>query len=140
MLKSFDRASDRSATLRQVDGVILVIDDNPATRETFRRMLEGEGYTVRVAGTVVDGLAAAAQECPAGILLDLHMPITDGLECLRQLRASKQWATVPVAILTGDYFLEESIADELGAFGVAVYFKPVWDDDLRRIVEQLLAR
>ena len=124
--------------LATTPGGILVIDDNSSTRETFRQMLMIEGYAVRTAPTVEAGLAETAQELPAAILLDLHMPVAGGLECLRQLRAAAPWSAVPVAILTGDYFLDEAIAEELRALGARVHFKPLWEEDLRRIVQELL--
>jgi DNA-binding response OmpR family regulator len=117
---------------------ILVIDDDWATRETFRHMLLAEGYTVRAAPDVESGLAEAAIETPDAMLLDLRMPVVDGLECVRRIRGAQQWSAVPVAILTGDYFLEEEVAQELRDLGARIHFKPLWEDDLRRIVRELL--
>jgi CheY-like chemotaxis protein len=117
---------------------LLIIDDDGTTRETFRHMLEAEGYQVRAAPTVESGLAEAAAEMPTAILLDLHMPIAGGLECLRRLRAAPRWAEVPVAILTGDYFLDDDVARELRDLGACIHFKPLWEDDLRRVVRELL--
>lgn len=45
-----------------------------------------------------------------------------------------------MAILTGDDFLDEEIARELNALGARVCFKPVWEDDLLRIVRELMAQ
>jgi DNA-binding response OmpR family regulator len=134
---------NRTATAGRDDRAVarvLVIDDNPSTRDTFREMLAAEGYEVFTAPTVEAGLAEAARAVPAVILLDLRMPIVGGLECLRELRAAPEWSTVPVAILTGDYFLDEAVVKELHGLGANVHFKPLWDDDLRRIVQQLLGR
>lgn len=128
-------AGNRIAT---APATVLVIDDNPSTRDTFQYMLIAEGYAARTAPTVEAGLASASREAPSAILLDLHMPVTGGLECLRVLRATTPLASIPVALLTGDYFIDDAIANELSAMGVPVYFKPLWDEDLRRIVEQLL--
>jgi CheY-like chemotaxis protein len=75
---------------------------------------------------------------PSVLILDLHLPDATGLDCLRRLRQLTQHRTLPVAILTGDYFLDEEIAKELQALGAHVFFKPVWEDDLLRIVRQLL--
>jgi two-component system chemotaxis response regulator CheY len=71
------------------------------------------------------------------LILDLHLPDDSGLACLRRLRAQPAHRTLPVAILTGDYFLDEEVARELSALGARVFFKPVWEQDLIRIVEQL---
>lgn len=117
---------------------LLIIDDDWTTRETFQHMLTAEGYQVRTAATVESGLVDAAAETPRAILLDLHMPIVNGIECLRLLRAAPQWSALPVAILTGDYFLDEDIARELRALGARIHFKPLWEEDLLRIVRELL--
>jgi hypothetical protein len=45
-----------------------------------------------------------------------------------------------VAIVTGDYFIDDVTAEELRERGAQIYFKPVWEDDLRRIVHESLSR
>lgn len=115
---------------------VLVIDDDAASLQLFQHMLEDEGYSVRVALTVEAGLRETERHHPAAILLDLHLPVTDGLECLRRLRAGH--LTVPVAILTGDYFIDDEVARALHALGARIHFKPVWDTDLSRIVKALV--
>jgi DNA-binding response OmpR family regulator len=70
--------------------------------------------------------------------LDLHLPVRNGLDCLRSLRAAPLRLLTPVAILTGDYFLEDPVAGELEALGARIHYKPVWDTDLRQIVEALV--
>jgi two-component system, chemotaxis family, chemotaxis protein CheY len=118
---------------------ILVIDDDWTTRETFRHMLLAEGYEAVAAASVDEGVQAIAAEIPDALLLDLHMPLLDGLACLRQLRSVPAWAGIPVAILTGDYFIDETVASELRSLHAVIHFKPVWEDDLRRLAEQLLS-
>ena len=119
---------------------VLVIDDDATTRETFQHMLRAEGYAVRAEASVDTGLASAIDRTPDVILLDLHMPLADGLECLRRLRAHPQCARIPVAIVTGDYFIDDVTAEELRERGAQIYFKPVWEEDLRRIVDESLSR
>ena len=118
---------------------VLIIDDDQDTRETYRHMLRADGYAVRAAPTVEAGLAEAAIEQPAAVLLDLHMPLGGGLDCLRRLRAEPRWANIPVAIVTGDYFLDDRVAGELLALGARIHFKPLWQDDLQRLVKEMLA-
>jgi two-component system response regulator MprA len=78
---------------------ILVVDDERAVRESLRRALELEGYTVELA---IDGEAAlarlAANGRPDAVLLDVLMPGVDGLEVCRRLRAAG--SRVPVLMLT----------------------------------------
>lgn len=120
------------------DASILVVEDDPGAVEAFEHMLKAEGYRVRVALDAPSGLAELERAAPAAVLLDLHLPITDGLEFLRRLRATVPHARVPVAVVTGDYFVEESVARELERLGARIHFKPLWDEDVMRIVHDLL--
>jgi DNA-binding response OmpR family regulator len=119
---------------------VLIIEDDTTTLQFFEQMLVDQGYIVRAVSTVEDGLTEADALRPDAVLLDLHLPITDGLECLRRLRAIPQRQRVPVAILTGAYFMDDDVARELQELGAKVHFKPVWEDDLHRIVEGLVTR
>lgn len=119
---------------------VLIIDDDATALGLFEQMLVERGYVVRVASTVETGLAEAAIHEPDAILLDLHLPLTDGLQGLRRLRAAPLHLSTPVAILTGDYFLDNEVALELQSLGARIHFKPVWDADLRQIVEALVSQ
>ncbi len=77
---------------------VLVVDDDVAIRETIAVMLEAEGYRVAVAAHGADALRSLALERPAVILLDLNMPVMDGWELLRRLRASG--VAIPVVFMT----------------------------------------
>ena len=87
---------------------ILIVDDDEGVMQTFARMLSLEGYQVRTAANAEKGLAEAAENHPDAIILDLRMPLVDGLGFLRRLRARDDQRQTPVAIVTGDYFLEDS--------------------------------
>jgi two-component system, OmpR family, KDP operon response regulator KdpE len=76
---------------------ILIIDDEAPIRRFLRVALEAEGYGVIEAGTAREGLATAARESPALVVLDLGLPDADGLSVLRDLRG---WSQVPVLILS----------------------------------------
>ena len=116
---------------------VLVVEDDTTMREMFVDVLKAAGYAVEV-GDAND--PHFFDRHASVVLLDLHMPIVDGLECLRRMRASPRHAAVPVAIITGDYLVDEAVVRELEALGARVYFKPVWDEDLLRIVRGLLDR
>src|SRR6186997_1602783 len=99
---------------RKVDqNSILIVDDDEAVTQTFARMLELEGYLVRTAMSAETGLREAEEHHPDAIILDLRMPLIDGLGFLRRLRAEAGLLHTPVAIVTGDYFLDESVSTEL---------------------------
>jgi DNA-binding response OmpR family regulator len=119
---------------------VLIIEDDTTTLQFFEQMLVEQGYIVRAVSTVEAGITEANAHRPDAVLLDLHLPITGGLECLRRLRAVPQRQRMPVAILTGDYFMDDDVARELQELGAKIHFKPVWEDDLHRIVQGLVTR
>lgn len=117
---------------------ILIVDDDRAVVDTFARMLKLEGFAVATAINPEAGLQIAENVRPDAIILDLRMPLVNGLQFLRQVRAKPELAEVPVAIVTGDYFLGESTAAELKALGASVRFKPMWLEDLVALARTLL--
>ena len=117
---------------------ILIVDDDSAVAETFSRMLKLEGYDVVTALDPEEGLQLAGRMHPSAIILDMRMPIVNGLQFLRQVRASPGLADVPVAIVTGDYFMGEPVMNELRALGAAVRFKPLWLEDLVALARGLV--
>ena len=119
--------------------LVVVVDDDVAVDKSFGQMLRAAGYDTHAEGNVAAGLSYLEHATPSVVILDLHLPDGTGLECLRRLRAWPRHGSLPVAILTGDYFLDDHVAGELKALGARVFFKPVWEDDLLRIVAQLLS-
>ena len=117
---------------------ILIVDDDPNVTLTFARMLRLAGYKVLTALDVETGLIELATTHPDAVLLDLRMPIVDGLAFLRALRALEDDHRTPVAIVTGDYFIDEAVFCELRQLQAAVYFKPLWFEDLMRITQCML--
>ena len=120
------------------DASILIVEDDPGAVEAFEHMLNGAGYGVRVAPDAQSAFMEVERAVPAAVVLDLHLPITDGLEVLRHLRATDRHAHIPVAVVTGDYLVDEQVLRELQVLGAQLYFKPLWEEDLIRIVRDLL--
>lgn len=118
---------------------ILVVDDDLAVADTFSRMLTLEGFQVATALNAERGLELAEASRPDAIILDLRMPIVNGLQFLRTIRARPHLVDVPVAIVTGDYFLGEAMAADLKSLGAAVRFKPLWLEDLVALARALVA-
>jgi len=117
---------------------ILIVDDDEGVTQTFARMLRLEGYQVRTAVSAETGLREAEQSHPDAIILDLRMPLVDGLGFLRRLRARDDQRAIPVAIVTGDYFLDDSVSTELRELGAELRFKPLWLEDLVGLARNLL--
>ena len=117
---------------------ILIVEDDEGVTQTFARMLRLEGYQVRTAVSAETGLREAEDCQPDAIILDLRMPLVDGLGFLRRLRAHDGQRVVPVAIVTGDYFLDDSVSSELRELGAELRFKPLWLEDLVGLARNLL--
>ena len=127
-----------AATSDQRTSKILIVDDDEGVTQTFARMLRLEGYQVRTAVSAETGLREAEDSRPDAIILDLRMPLVDGLGFLRRLRAHDDQRLVPVAIVTGDYFLDDSVSTELRELGAELRFKPLWLEDLVGLARNLL--
>jgi CheY-like chemotaxis protein len=79
---------------------ILLVEDDPTTRQMMRRMLEKEGWPVREAENGAIGLQRVAESEPALILLDLMMPEMDGFSFAAELHRHKEWRDIPVIVVT----------------------------------------
>lgn len=77
---------------------ILVIDDDPSVRSFLKRGLSYEGYAVDIAESGEAGLAQARVKYPDLVVLDWMMPVMDGMEVLKRLRAGDE--KLPVIMLT----------------------------------------
>jgi two-component system, OmpR family, response regulator len=117
---------------------ILVIDDDQGVAETFAGMLRLEGYQVRTAADAESGLREAETARPDAIILDLRMPLVDGMAFLRRLRADERQTDVPVAVVTADYLLEDELSAELRRLNAELHFKPLWCEDLVDLTRALL--
>ena len=81
-------------------GAVLIVDDNPADRALFRRVLARAGYTVHEASRGADALAKAREVRPHLVVLDVNLPDTDGHAVCRELKAGAETGAVPVLMLT----------------------------------------
>jgi CheY-like chemotaxis protein len=91
-------------------GQVLVVEDDPATREMFRRMLEKEGWSVVEAENGKYALEQVAIHPPNLIVLDLMMPEMDGFEFISILRQHPDWRSLPILVVTA---MELTPADRL---------------------------
>jgi len=94
---------------------ILVVDDEPAIRDTMRMILEYDGHEVLTAGSGPEALTIAERESPDIAFLDIKMPGIDGLEVLSRLRGTNE--TLPVVIVSAHGTASTALeAGRLGAF------------------------
>ncbi len=79
---------------------ILLVEDNEMNRDMLSRRLERKGYTVVLAVDGADGLQQARTQAPDLILMDMSLPVLDGWEATRQLKADAATQHIPVIALT----------------------------------------
>jgi DNA-binding response OmpR family regulator len=118
---------------------ILIVDDDRSVADTFARILKLEGFDVATAMSAEAGLEIADNVTPDAIILDMRMPITNGLQFLRLIRSKPHLVEVPVAIVTGDYFLADSIQNELRSLGASIRFKPMYLEDLLTLARTMVS-
>jgi CheY-like chemotaxis protein len=82
--------------------LVLVIDDSEATRQLYALSLELEGYVVAQARDGQDGLQQVRDLVPDIVITDLAMPIMDGCETIRRLRADPRTRHIPIIACSGD--------------------------------------
>ena len=79
---------------------ILLVDDEPEILAAWRLILENEGYEVGCASNGAEAVARAATSVPALIITDWMMPLVDGAELCRRLKAIPEVANVPILVHT----------------------------------------
>ena len=115
----------------------LIVDDDVAVARTLGRMLATDGHQVTSAQSAMSGLEMAVSEHPHAILVDLRMPEVSGVEFLRRLRRDPRVRELPVAVVTGDYFLENELLSEIQSLGATVRYKPLWLEDVLALAKTL---
>jgi two-component system cell cycle response regulator DivK len=80
---------------------VLLVDDYPDAREMYTEYLEYSGYDVVQASNGMEALQQAVDTAPDIILMDLSLPVMDGWEATRRLKADERTADIPVVALTG---------------------------------------
>lgn len=117
---------------------ILLVDDQPAFRETLAEALQDHGFDVVQAESAVDALERCRNLSPDLLLLDIALPETNGLELLERIRGSNGLYGTPAVFLTAyprENYLEES--HRLGASDFLVKSDISLQDLLRRIEHRL---
>jgi len=79
---------------------ILLVEDNEMNRDMLSRRLERRGYQVVIAVDGAEGVRMAEAEAPALILMDMSLPVLDGWEATRQIKAAPATGGIPVIALT----------------------------------------
>ncbi len=117
---------------------ILSVDDSASIRQMVSFTLRNEGYEVIEATDGKDALAKIGGGTPVSLVItDLHMPVMDGIELIRQLRANPSYKFTPIVMLTTESHQDrKEQGKQAGATGWIV--KPFKPDQLVSVVKRLL--
>jgi CheY-like chemotaxis protein len=117
--------------------LVLVIDDAEDNREVYVQFFEFQGWRTATASDGEDGLDKASALKPSVIVLDLSLPVMDGWEVARRLKAKGATRSIPVIALTG-HALDDSRRKAMAA-GVDEYLtKPCLPADLAAVIRRHL--
>lgn len=121
-------------TIRQT---ILVVDDSDDVRTTMAQMLENQGYHVEQAADGAEALSRAERLRPNLILMDLRMPLMNGIAATRQLHEHTETREIPVVIVSGlDSEMFRHAAFSVGC--AAFLSKPFSLLELQSVLDRLL--
>jgi two-component system cell cycle response regulator DivK len=118
---------------------ILLIEDNPMSRDMLTRRLEKRGYQIVTAADGSEGIAVAAKQLPDVILMDMSLPGLDGWETTRELRSRPDTKQIPVIALTA-HALAGDRERSLDAGCDEYETKPIELSTLVQKIESLLSR
>jgi PAS domain S-box-containing protein len=117
-------------------GAVLIAEDHPESRQTLAKVLRRMGYRVLEADNGRDALTLAERERLHAVLMDVNMPVMDGIEATLALRSQARFRDLPIFALTGDVTLDNQ--RRIGEAGVDGYLeKPVTWDALRQALGSL---
>jgi CheY-like chemotaxis protein len=116
---------------------ILIVEDNEMNRDMLARRLARRGYEVLVAVDGADGIASAQKQVPDLILMDMSLPVVDGWEAARRLKADPGTASIPIVALTA-HAMAGDRDKALNAGCDAYETKPVELPRLLETMQQLL--
>jgi two-component system, cell cycle response regulator DivK len=116
---------------------VLLVDDYPDARDMYAEYLEYSGYEVVQAANGMEALQRAVDDQPDIILMDLSLPVMDGWEATRRLKANARTAAIPVVALTGHALA--GISEGAKKAGCDAFVtKPCLPEDLVKEIKRIL--
>ena len=118
---------------------VLIVEDNELNRDMLSRRLARRGYEVLLAHDGAQGVAMASSTGPDVVLMDMSLPVLDGWEAARQLKAAPGTRTIPIIALTAHAMTgDEAKARDAGCDDFDT--KPVEIERLIGKIEHWIAR
>jgi len=122
---------------KSVKPVVLLVDDYPDAREMYAEYLQFSGFDVVEAGNGLEALERAIDRTPDVILMDLSLPVMDGWEATRRLKADERTKHIPVLAVTGHALT--GISEDAKRAGCDGFItKPCLPEDLTAEIRKVL--
>lgn len=113
---------------------VMIVDDDRTTVKLLQTLLELDGFEVAVAGRGGDVMRTAQTFQPDIFLMDYHLSDIDGVEVVRELRASERFAQIPIVMTSG-----LDVEDEVIEAGATTFLvKPFEPDELPSLFQKLI--
>lgn len=116
---------------------ILLVDDSTSIRESVAFFLEEEGYNIIKAENGQDALDKVEGKIINLVLTDLHMPVMNGIELIKNLRSMNNYSKIPIVLLTTETLVEKK-KDAKAAGATAWINKPFNKEQLLKVLKKLL--
>lgn len=110
---------------------VLVVDDEDVNRELMRELLERRGYSVCEGRNGQEAIMQMEKDLPDLVLLDIHMPLLDGFEAVKQIRKDSRLCDIPVLAFTTEPLEKEAEFKRAGFDGLVP--KPLDAESMTRI-------
>ena len=114
---------------------ILVIDDEGIVLDSCQRVLEEDGLEVLLVTSADKAITAIEGEEPSVILVDVKMPVRDGMDLMREVK--ERWPDIPILVMSG-YDTTETIEQAVKMGAAAFIAKPFTPDELLEKVRQVI--
>ncbi|MFN2413485.1 MAG: response regulator [Pyrinomonadaceae bacterium] len=118
--------------------MVLVVEDYDDSREFIKYLLEDSGFDVTEATNGYEAIEAVKRQVPDLVLMDIAMPLMDGLTAAKRIRAQKEFRKLPIIALTAQSECVRGSAIEAGCN--ALLSKPVDFDELKPVLNRYFAR
>ena len=117
---------------------VLIVDDDVSVTELFARMLRLEGFEVWAAHSADEGLSLAQTHRPHAVILDLRMPLINGVGFLYRLRQNPANQEIAVGVITGAPVLDDATMTDIRTLCARVWHKPLSVEDIQQVAKILL--
>jgi CheY-like chemotaxis protein len=131
VLERSSPSAGRSSTAGQARNSVLVLEDDRDVAQTIGELIEDQGYHAICVDNGREALAVLEHERPCLMLIDVFMPVMNGIEFLRVVRARPSLADIPRVIMTAANDQMIGVKED-----VSVLYKPVDFDALKRLLEK----